>query len=56
MGSGALGKYSAKPRFGLIMGINSRGARLLPIIKRKPLSPTARRAGWMGCSTPINSD
>ncbi len=24
------------------------------IIKRKPLSSTARRAGWVGCNSPIN--
>ena len=54
MGSGALSKHSAKPRVGLIIGINSKRARVLPSIKRKPLSPTARRAGWVGCSIALD--
>ena len=29
-------------------------ARVLPVIKRPPLSSTARRAGWVGCNIALN--
>ena len=32
----------------------ARGTHALPIIKRQPLSPTARRAGWVGCNFALN--